>query len=231
VVAIHKVLEGLRRYFSIDILDSGVCHAICITPKASADVDGRRLRWQNERLPAFIESRQELDLSNQELRARIRDELGELRHHYTVEIKERQARSTFTFARKAEEIETVALLDGYFALLATDVALSGADIPQTYSERDGVEKAFYIHKGPIEMAPLHHWTAQRVKGHIFICVVAYLVHAFARFLLKRAGRTESVEDALHSLQRIVSYRVGGKRCLSHISTEDRELLLLFYSQL
>ena len=55
--------------------------------------------------------------------------------------------------------------------------------------------------------------------------------AFARFLLKRAGRKESVEDALHSLQRIVSYQVGGKRCLSHISAEDRELLLLFYSPL
>jgi len=38
-------------------------------------------------------------------------------------------------------------------------------------------------------------------------------------------------DALHSLQRVVSYQAGCKRCLSQISSEDRELLLLFYSQI
>ena len=81
VVAIHKILDGVQHYFSINIEDVGAFTDISITPKASAEIDGRRLRWQNERLPAFIESLQKQDLSNQELRVRIRDELGDLRKH------------------------------------------------------------------------------------------------------------------------------------------------------
>lgn len=44
----------------------------------------------------------------------------------------------------------------------------------SYKTLMNVERAFQEIKNFLEVGPLHHWNEKRVRGHIFVCVLAYL---------------------------------------------------------
>ena len=232
VVALHEATEGMKCYFDIDIEDHGPVNEISITRKEGADLDGRKLRYLEERLPAFIASLKSKALSNREVRARIREELGDLRKHYRVEIERYQERSTFSYKVDEEAVKEAKRYDGYFILLSTDLGHDAAEVLDLYNEKDGVEKAFRTIKNPIAIAPIRHWTPQRVKAHIFICVIAYMFHSLARLALRQAGSDESVEDAFSTLGRVIEYRLDGGKgwLLKKMDEEQFRLHLIFSSQ-
>jgi hypothetical protein len=94
-----------------------------------------------------------------------------VRKHFQVEIAE----STLSFARKQEQIASEAALDGIY-VLRTSVAedeLSAPDVVRAYKQLKEVERAFRTLKGPLELRPIHHRLEERVRAHVFLCMLAY----------------------------------------------------------
>ena len=60
--------------------------------------------------------------------------------------------------------------------------------------------------------PIYHYKDMRVRGHVFICVLAYLLEKFMDKKLKQAHLPMSPQKALHKLKsiRIVNYTVMNK---------------------
>ena len=176
VVALHKATEGVKSFFDVDIEDHEPLNDVTIVKKPGLDVDLRKLRWVEERLPAFIQSLQGRELKNRELRKLINDELGDLRKYYEVKVEQHQRRSTFTCAVNEEAVQAAAAYDGFFMLLSSNRQHTAGEVLDVYTTKDGVEKAFGTIKNPIAIAPIYHWTAQRVKGHVLrlLCVVSHL---------------------------------------------------------
>jgi len=232
VIALHKITEGVRSFFDIEIADRGPVDDITITRKNGIEVDQRRLRWLDERLPSFIDSLKGKGLKNQEIRKLINDELGDLRKYYKVEIERSKQRSTFTFQIDDSKVKEGERYDGCFVLLSSNGQHTAGEVLDIYTAKDGVEKGFMTIKNPIELAPLRHWTPQRVKAHIFVCIVAYLIHSLARLILRRAGEHGSVEDALARLGDIKDYRLDGKgeRLMTKMTDEQFKLDIIFASQ-
>ncbi len=232
VIALHKITEGVRSFFDIDIVDHGPVDDIRISRKSDIDVDQRRLRWLDERLPSFIGSLKGKGLKNQEIRKLINDELGDIRKYYKVEVERSKQRSTFTFQIDDEKVEEAERYDGCFVLLSSNEQHTAGEGLDIYTAKDGVEKGFMTIKNPIELAPLRHWTPQRVKAHIFICIVAYLLYALARLILRRAGEHGSVEDTLAYLGDVKDYLIEGKgeRLQTKMTDEQFKLDLIFASQ-
>jgi len=88
------------------------------------------------------------------------------------------------------------------------VIFSSRDLPEEeivrgYFEKDRVEKSFRCMKGVLEMDRVRFWLASRVKSHIFVCYLAYLLLSVLSYKLKDLKMTGT--EALAILQTM--YRV------------------------
>ncbi len=94
--------------------------------------------------------------------------------HFELVIDE----TTFTFARKREAIAAEAALDGIY-IIRTSVAaaqMDAADCVRHYKALAHVERAFRSLKTiDLKVRPIHHRLANRVRAHIFLCLLAYYV--------------------------------------------------------
>jgi len=88
--------------------------------------------------------------------------------------------------------------DGVSLVFSTK-KLSAEEIIRTYFEKDKVEKAFKALKGITCIRPIRHWLERRVKTHIFICYLSYLLLSVFDHKLKKAGEKISAVDALQQL--------------------------------
>jgi transposase len=86
--------------------------------------------------------------------------------------------NTFTFARKRDAIAAEAALDGIY-IIRTSVPptqMDAADCVRNYKSLANVERAFRSLKTiDLKVRPIHHRTADRVRAHIFLCMLAYYV--------------------------------------------------------
>jgi transposase len=81
--------------------------------------------------------------------------------------------------------------------------LSAEEIIKAYFEKDKVEKSFRCLKGLIEMDKVRFWLANRVRGHIFVCYLAYLLLSVLEYKLRRIGvKASEALETLESLYRV-----------------------------
>jgi hypothetical protein len=111
-----------------------------------------------------------------------------VKKHFQVKITD----TTFTYQRKTEQIEAEAALDGIYVLRTSvpDTELDSREVVRSYKQLKHVEDAFRTFKGPeLEIRPIHHHLAERVRAHVFLCMLAYyltwhLRQAWAPLLFK-----------------------------------------------
>ena len=86
--------------------------------------------------------------------------------------------AAFTFARNPSSIAAEAALDGLY-IIRTSVsadAMDAAECVRHYKALSTVERAFRTLKGvDLKVRPIHHRTADRVRAHLFLCLLAYYV--------------------------------------------------------
>ncbi len=86
--------------------------------------------------------------------------------------------TTFTFARTHDGIAAEAALDGIY-IIRTSVPAAQMDAPacvRNYKSLAQVERAFRSLKTmDLKVRPIHHRLADRVRAHIFLCLLAYYV--------------------------------------------------------
>jgi transposase len=95
-----------------------------------------------------------------------------VKKHFEVKITD----TTFTYNRKLEQIEQEAALDGIYVLRtsAEENELDTSEVVRSYKELKHVERAFRTFKGPeLEIRPIHHRLEDRVRAHVFLCMLAY----------------------------------------------------------
>jgi hypothetical protein len=94
--------------------------------------------------------------------------------HFELSIGEK----ALSFARKRESIAAEAALDGIY-IIRTSVSparMDAADCVRHYKELANVERAFRSLKSvDLKVRPIHHRLADRVRAHIFLCMLAYYV--------------------------------------------------------
>ena len=84
----------------------------------------------------------------------------------------------FAWSRKLDQIAAEAKLDGIYVIRTSVPAedLSTANAVQAYKDLSRVERAFRSMKTiDLEIRPIRHWNADRVRAHVFLCMLAYHV--------------------------------------------------------
>jgi transposase len=94
-----------------------------------------------------------------------------VRKHFEVAITD----TSLTFHRKHEQIAAEAALDGIYVLRTSVSAetLSSPDVVRAYKQLKEVERGFRTLKGPLELRPIHHRLEDRVRAHVFLCMLSY----------------------------------------------------------
>ena len=94
--------------------------------------------------------------------------------HFAVEIRD----SHLSWQRRVDQIEEEARLDGIYVIRTSVPAehLDAAETVQAYNDLSRAERAFRCLKTvDLEIRPIRHWTAPRVRAHVFLCMLAYHV--------------------------------------------------------
>jgi hypothetical protein len=147
-----------------------------------------------------------------------------VRKHFELEITD----TSLSFRRKTEQIAEEAALDGIYVLRTSVSAetLASPEVVRSYKQLKEVERAFRSFKGPLELRPIHHRLEDRVRAHVFLCMLAYylewhLRRAWAELTFKdecpplspdpvaKASRSAEAEGKARSKR-----TTGGERCHS-----------------
>ena len=90
-------------------------------------------------------------------------------------------------------------LEGYYFLQTDAPDLPPAAILGAYKTLQQVEHAFRELKDTIELRPIYHYADRRVEGHIFVCLLAYLLERLLELRLESAGCPQTARSALEKL--------------------------------
>jgi transposase len=94
--------------------------------------------------------------------------------HFAVTIDE----GHLSWHRRLDQIEAEARLDGIYVIRTSVPAehLDAAETVKAYKDLARVERAFRSLKSvDLEIRPIRHWTADRVRAHVLLCMLAYHV--------------------------------------------------------
>jgi transposase len=129
-------------------------------------------------------------------------EKHKMRKHFDLAITD----TTLTFARKADAIAEETATDGIYIVrtsLAADV-LDDAATVRSYKSLSQVERAFRCIKTvDLQVRPVHHWLAERVRAHVFLCMLAYYLEWHMRQKLAPLLFDDTDKDAAEAARESV----------------------------
>ncbi len=143
--------------------------------------------------------------------------------HFRITISD----ESFHYQRNAEKIAAEAALDGIY-IIRTSVAhktLSADEAVRAYKSLSTVERAFRSYKSvDLKVRPIYHWLAERVRAHVFLCMLAYYVEwhmreALAPILFDDHDKS-SAQKLRPSVVAPVQPSVSAKRKARKKRTED-----------
>ena len=114
--------------------------------------------------------------------------------HFALDITE----TSFSFARKTDEITVEAALDGLYVVRTSlpAAALDDAATVRGYKSLSLVERAFRCIKTvDLQIRPIYHWLADRVRAHVFVCMLAYYLEWHMRQRLAPMLYDDTDKDA------------------------------------
>jgi len=190
--------EGKRRYI------------LCFNPEKFLEERKQR----NKKLSSI---KNHLEKWNQELSAakysKDKKSLGEEIYHYLAKRKtenlftiklipkrKRIKKRTITTYKiepqiKLEKLESLKLSDGIYCILSNlPEEKTSSLLVSSYRQRRKVEVAFSYLKGFIEIRPFYHQKEERVKAHILLCVLGYLLQVTVEYLLKKKNYNISFQE-------------------------------------
>ncbi len=93
--------------------------------------------------------------------------------------------------------------DGYYGIETNMKLFQPMDIFKAYHDLWRIEESFKILKSHIEARPIFHWTEKRIKGHLVLCFIAFLIERILEMELTKNNIKYSpykIKKALNELQ-------------------------------
>jgi len=102
--------------------------------------------------------------------------------------------------------------EGKYLIQTDQPEMIAEDAVLHYKELNEVERGFRSLKNPLGMRPIWHHVDRRVKAHIFVAALSFLIERMLERSLRDAGVNLSAQSALESLKTIrqVQFRVNGQ---------------------
>jgi hypothetical protein len=122
--------------------------------------------------------------------------------HFDLDITD----TRFSFTRKIAEIAAEAASDGIYVVRTSLPAetFDDATTVRSYKSLALVERAFRCIKTvDLQVRPVHHWLADRVRAHVFLCMLAYYLEWHMRQRLAPMLFDDTDKEAAEALRKSV----------------------------
>jgi transposase len=145
-----------------------------------------RARKRNELLVATEKKLEPIVAATQRKKNRLHGKdkigirIGRVINHYKV-AKHFELTITddgFGYKRREDQIAAEAALDGLYVIRTSvsDEMLNSENTVRAYKDLSKVERAFRCMKTvDLHVRPIYHWLNDRIKAHVFLCMLAYYV--------------------------------------------------------
>jgi len=122
---------------------------------------------------------------------RVGEKLAKYRmgKHFQLTIQD----DKFAFEVNQQSVAAEAVMDGIYVIRTSMPAeeLSAADAVRAYKDLSKVEQGFRAHKSiDLQVRPIHHHLPDRVKAHLFICMLSFYV----RWHMEKAWASLTFKD-------------------------------------
>jgi len=120
--------------------------------------------------------------------------------HFALDITD----TSFAFARKTAEIAEEAALDGLYAVRTSlpETALDDSKTVKSYKSLSLVEHAIRsIKTVDLHVRPVYHWLEDRVRAHVFLCMLAYYLEWHMRQRLAPMLYDDTDKEAAEALRK------------------------------
>lgn len=163
-----------------------ICYNQYTAEKAKQTRDGKLAK-----LETFIAETKEKHAGETEQKAiqKVRDTLlaklvqSHARKYFDCKVKDGIAE---LFPRNQAVVDREEYMDGMWVVRSNTKDLTAEQLITTYKDLKTIEASFRVMKDVIELRPMYHHKDERVKGHVFICVLAFLV---TKILEQKTGQT------------------------------------------
>lgn len=144
-------------------------------------------------------------LSDSGAKARFFHEVSEARLASVVRVDLKAELFSYDIDERA--LLRAEMMDGKLLLVTNVSDLAAHDVIARYKSLADIERGFRVLKSEIEIAPVFHRLADRIRAHASICFMALILYRVMRQRLKLAGHAASPETALAKLRRIQRHSV------------------------
>ena len=116
----------------------------------------------------------------------------------------------FSYSIAKEVLEEEERLDGIFIIKSTAYDLSPEELIRQYKNLSGVETAFKEIKDFLHLRPIRHYEDDRVRAHVFICVLSYLLEKIIEKRMRQVHLNITAREALDKLDdiRLAKNQIG-----------------------
>lgn len=208
----YFIYHSKRAYYKELPSQEGRRYILCFNPE-------KFLQEKSDRLDKIASIKKHLDEKNKQLsNARGRRHRELLREELNRYLEKRSARGLFSFRLIAKEktfqisyrilkkaVQEASKLDGVYCLMTNLKTASAKDLINAYRNRMEIERSFHQLKSFVEIRPIYHHNEDRIKAHVTVCILAYLLNNTVTHLVRQKKDFEEL-----TAQAIYNYLKGCK---------------------
>jgi len=118
--------------------------------------------------------------------------------YYRWELRD----GAFYYEENTERLRQEQAYEGKYVIQTEETELSAVEVVSAYKELSELERAFGLLKDVLELRPIYHRREERVKAHVFVATLAFLLDRMLEKKLKVAGLDLSSREAWQALRGI-----------------------------
>ena len=106
--------------------------------------------------------------------------------------------------------------DGFYGIQTSKKDMSTEEVLAAYKRLWKIEESFRILKSSLQARPMFHWSEKRIRGHLVICFIAFLLQRSLELILiekQYEHSPDKVRDAIDEME------------LSIVKIEDQKMYL------
>ncbi len=195
--------------------DGKLSFVLCRSAQRRLKEQAMRQRFAARIDTALTKLERRIERSKKSLgRAPIERQLGRLLQRnsraaarYQIELIDdaaRPARVRLQWSIRADWERAAELSAGCYVLRTNVADFTAPQTWQTYVQLTQAEAAFRIHKSELSIRPVWHWKERRVRSHILVCFLAYVLWKTLEQWQSQAGLGNSPRTLLQEFERIRS---------------------------
>mgnify|MGYP001609033538 FL=1 len=182
---------------------------------------------QKNRQLSIAKGRRHRELLREELERYLEKRCASGFFSFRLIAKEKTFRISYKIIKKA--VQDAAKLDGVYCLMTNLKTASPKDLIDAYRNRMEIERSFRQLKSFVEIRPIYHHNEDRIKAHVTVCVLAYLLNNTVMHLTRqRKDFEELTAQAIYNYLKsckLVELSASGERRLKLTTPTDEQVQL------